>query len=153
MPGTMIVRKLYISPEIKSLIYGPWEDADWEARCYELRADFDRYTTGQILPVASKPFGGKTSYLKRLDRAADEVWEIRSIDPDPGLRIFGRFALRNHFIALTWSKRRDLKGPHSREWRDAMESCKAEWRKLLPAYDPITSEADYGPYLTNYFSV
>ncbi len=138
LPNVTTARRIYISPEISSLLFGPWDEPEWEERCGYLRADFDRFLEGRLITAAARPYKAKTAYIAQLDAPRDEVWEIRSRDPDPGLRVFGRFADTDVFIALTWSKRADLKGPTSREWRDAIEGCKAEWRKLFPAYSPIS---------------
>lgn len=84
--------------------------------------------------------------MARLDKPVDEVWDIRSIDPSPALRVFGRFADRDLFVALIWSPRsvevpasqRLPLGPrNSVEWRNAIVECKAEWNKLFPSYSPI----------------
>jgi hypothetical protein len=148
MPGTLVKRKMYISAEIRGLLDGPWSDTKWEERCGQLRADLDRFIEGIVLTVAEEPYKGKTSYIKRLDPARDEVWEIRSRDPQPSLRIFGRFADKDLFVALSWANRADLGGPMSREWRDAKETCNAEWRKLFPAYAPKSGASLYD-YLSN----
>jgi hypothetical protein len=149
MPSGAVVRRIYVSPEVNSLVYGPWGDREWEQRCGQLRADLDRFIEGRLITVGnlSTPYKGKTSYMKRLNRPHDEVWEIRSIDPHPGIRVFGRFADTDVFIALTWAKRPDLRGPRDREWRDSIEACKAEWRKLFPAYQP-KSGADIRDYIS-----
>lgn len=148
LPGTLIVRKMYISNGIRDLVFGPWSEPQWEQRCGYLRADLDKFIEGRLLTIAEKPYGGKTSDMKRLDAARDEVWEIRSRDPNPGLRVFGRFADRNLFVALTWAKRVNLHGPGSREWRNAIEECKTEWRRLFPAYPPKTG-GQIHDYLSN----
>jgi hypothetical protein len=85
--------------------------------------------------------------MARLFPGVDEVWEIRSRDPKPGLRIFGRFAERNVFVALNWSDRTSLGPQGSREWATAIRTCKAEWRKLFATYEPISGMPldDYAP--------
>jgi len=153
LPRIGLVRQTFISQEIRNLCEGPWHSAAWEARCGSLRADLDRFIGGDVIPVAAKPYRGKTSYLKRLDPDSDEVWEIRSRDPKPGIRVFGRFARKDVFVALTWEEREPLLGPGSREWRDARVACKTEWTKLFPAYEPISSGANFHDYLSNFFLV
>lgn len=148
IPGSLVIRKMYISSEIKNMIFGPWDSLEWGERCGRLRQDFDHFIEGHKIDVAESPFKGKTSYLKRLEPQREEAWEIRSRDPEPSLRIFGRFADKNVFVALSWHKRADLLGPHSREWRDAIEQCKTEWRNLFPAYQPMTG-AKLHDYVTN----
>lgn len=153
LPRIGHVRQMFISDEIRGLFDGPWHIPEWEARCGSLRADLDRFIEGAVIPVAEKPFKGKTSYLKRLVPDSDEVWEIRSRDPKPGIRVFGRFARKDVFVALTWAEREPLLGPSSREWRIARVACKTEWRKLFPAYEPISSGANFHDYLSNFFLV
>src|SRR5437016_499064 len=122
------IRQMFVSTSIQSLIVGPWTDQAWEDRCNELRADLDMFTDGHsVITVAQKPFERKTSYLKRLYPERDEVWEIRSVDPSPQLRVFGRFAQNDLFIALTWELRSDLKDNTSWEgrqaWNDSRTQC------------------------------
>jgi len=115
-----------------------------------LRADLDRFSQGGVIPVAARPFiGGKRSYMRQLFRWREEVWEIRSRE-EPGLRVLGRFAEADVFVALTWHKRAALAGPQSRQWRDAIVGCKTEWTNLFPAYPP--KSGDVNAYPADYIS-
>ncbi len=127
---------MVLSAEVNGLILGPWDDASWEARCGQLRTDLEVFILGGVISVAERPFKGKSAYMKQLRPPVEEVWEIRSRDPKPSLRVFGRFAATDVFVALAWSDRASLGAAKSREWRDARERCKAEWRKLFPAFKP-----------------
>jgi hypothetical protein len=96
---------------------------------------------GRLITVAldnpyKKP---KATYLSRLDPVADEVWEIRSVDPSPSLRIFGRFAEVDTLILLNWEFRKPLGGPGSGGFDIEREKCKVEWKKLFQTYPPISS--------------
>lgn len=136
-------RHIYLSEEIYSLLAGPWPSDEWEERCGYLHADLDRFAQGGMIPVAKSPFiGGRHSYMRQLFRWREEVWEIRSRDPKPGIRVLGRFADTDVFIALSWWHRADLGGPKAREWRDAIVGCKTEWKNLFPAYEPKSSGGD-----------
>jgi hypothetical protein len=150
---SLVVRPMFVSQEIKDLVLGPWNDPEWAIRCGLLRADLDRFITGARIPVAARPYQARSAYIAQLDQPRDEAWEIRSRDPEPSIRVFGRFAMTNWFVALTWSKRADLEGPDSREWRDAIETCKAEWRKLFPTYDPKTGDNVHDYISAKYFLV
>lgn len=88
--------------------------------------------------------------MRQLFRWRDEVWEIRSQD-EPGIRVLGRFADTDLFIALTWHKRSELLGPQSRPWRDAIVGCKTEWKNLFPAYPPKSGDPS-NAYPTDYIS-
>jgi hypothetical protein len=139
----VVVRPMFISQEIKDLVLGPWADPEWAIRCGLLRADLDQLITGARIAIAARPYQARSAYLAQLDQPHDEAWEIRSRAPDPSIRLFGRFAMTDCFVALTWSPRADLGGPGSREWRDAIETCKSEWRKLFPTYPPKIGDNVY----------
>jgi hypothetical protein len=102
---SLVVRPMFVSQEIKDLVLGPWNDPEWAIRCGLLRADLDRFITGARIPVAARPYQARSAYIAQLDQPRDEAWEIRSRDPEPSIRVFGRFAMTNWFVALTWSKR------------------------------------------------
>ena len=145
-------RRMFLSEEIRSLIVGPWHDTEWQLRCGALYADLDKFVQGGLITVAEHPFRrGKTAYMKQLSKWSEEVWEIRSRDPQPGIRVMGRFADTDVFIALSWSYRSSLGGPNARPWRDAIVGCKTQWRNLFPAYEPI-SAGDDDAYPNTYIS-
>ena len=103
-----------------------------ERRAGRLRADLERFIKGQQIGLCLIPYQAATAYMGRLDRPKDEVWDIRSVDPSPGLRVFGRFAEVGLFIALLWAPRsKDLhwaerkvlgKGT-SLQWQFAILEC------------------------------
>lgn len=137
MPSEPMVRALYASAEVHRLIVGPWADSEEEIRCGRLWADFDRFVEGRVIPVAlSSPYSKpRDTYLSRLDPAHDEVWEIRSRAPKPAIRVFGRFADRDCFVALRWKFRKELGGQSSNEFRHEVRGCLADWRRIFPSYD------------------
>lgn len=157
-----IERTLIVSKEIFDLLEGPWDDEPWARRCGRLRATLEAYVKGQRIGICLKPFKGMRAYMARLDKPEDEVWDIRAIDPNPGLRLFGRFADRDLFVALIWSPRsveipasqRLPLGPReSAEWGNAILECKAEWRKLFPSYQPIHGDEIHEYFENNVFPV
>jgi hypothetical protein len=157
LPSIPRARRLLISQGIAAMVFGPWDNDEWEERCGKLRADFDRFISGDRLPVAADRMNDRkgTSYLKRLEPGDKEIWEIRSRDPKPALRVFGRFAECDVFVALTCEKRADLGDGMTRQWRHAQVECATEWRNLFPAYEPVHSNNPirYDDYVTNYFVV
>jgi hypothetical protein len=140
LPSGRILRNLYVSPEINDLVHGPWTSRDEEYKWGKVRADFDRFIERKLISLAlDNPYKkNKTTYLARLDPLGDEVWEIRSRDPAPGVRVFGRFAECDKFVAFNWGYRKDLGGPGSREFRFEINRAKSEWRKLFPTYEPVS---------------
>jgi hypothetical protein len=141
--GGAHVRFLYGTREINRLIEGPWADEAEEIRSGRLWEDFDRFVEGRLISVSldSPYIKPKDTYLARLDPGRDEVWEIRSRVPRPGIRVFGRFADVDHLILLNWGYRDPLGGPGSREFEIELRKCKAEWRKLFPSYDAHSGDS------------
>lgn len=141
-----VSRTMLISREIKDLLSGPWEDVHIERRAGRLRADLERFLKGQVVGLCLTPYEAASAYMGRLDQPKDEVWDIRSVDPSPGLRVFGRFAEVDIFIALLWvprskhlcwSERKPLGDRHSLEWQLAIIECQQKWEELFPGYSPV----------------
>lgn len=148
LPGQREKRKIYVSEEIKAKIQGPWGDKGDEYRSGKVHADLMAFTSKHMMVVARNPRQGGASDMSRLLPPDREVWDIRSVDPKPGIRILGRFAEKDVFIGLTWEIRLYLKNFDSREWRDAIVRCAREWSLLFPAYAPLTGDY-FGHYLTD----
>jgi hypothetical protein len=149
LPGSPINRVLLANAEVNRLVIGPWESTTEEIRAGRLWADFDRFIEGRIISVSlnspySKP---KTAYMARLDPPRDDVIEIRSRDPKPGIRVFGRFADKDVYIALNWEYRERLGGPKEKEFDREREICKAKWNQLFPTYPSIN-----GNQINDYFA-
>lgn len=149
LTSSPFVRTMLISPAISDLVFGPWENPEHEYRCGRLRADLDMFIDGSVISVAQRPYKKpRRTYMSRLDKPHDEVWEIRSRDPKPGLRVFGRFAEKDVFIALTWAPRDWLGPPWSNEWESTKRHCAAEWRQLFPTYNPLAG-GSFHDYVSN----
>jgi hypothetical protein len=103
-----------------------------------LRADLDHFSMGGRIDVAAGKH--RTCFMKPLSPLSEEVWAIRSRHK-PSLRVFGRFAELDVFIATNWAYRKALGGERSEEWRAERIRCKAEWQKLFPAYAPLNGSS------------
>jgi len=145
IPGDPEERTVLMSVEINQLLTGPWPSETMRRRCGRLRGDLESFLKGEHVTVCWDPFQAKNAKMGRLHPITDELWDLRSQDPKPGLRVFCRFALTDVLVALTcsrrsvevpWLSRSPLKDRNSREWRDALVECKTEWNKLFPAHDP-----------------
>jgi hypothetical protein len=135
-------RTILVSEQVKDVIGGPWADDPDGKRFARLRADVDRFTRGDVVSFRWEPYGReRTAYMARLDRVSDGIVEIRSFDPSPSLRLLGGFSEQDVFVGLTWEWRVNLGGPGSREWNNAIERCKAEWRKLFHPYTPYVGNS------------
>lgn len=143
------VRYLFVSPELYRFVAtGPWENKAEEKRGGFLRADLDDFTRGAILTVEWNPFEARAAYFGRLDPTTAEVWDIRSRDPRPGIRVLGSFADKDTFVCLLWFLRKEWEDRHCRKWRDARVQASTEWRNLFPSYETLKGE-NIHDYLSN----
>jgi len=149
-----VVRTMFISEELNAVVHPPWGDTPEGLRLSRLRAYLDVFTVGRLISIAEDPYSKpKSTYLARVDPTSDEVWDVRIIDPHPGIRSLGAFAGTDIFIALTYNDRMNLGGPRSREWAAEIDRCKAKWRQLFPTYPPHMG-ADLHDYLSgNFYAV
>jgi len=150
-------RTVLMSSEIHKLVSGPWPDGPMGIRCGYLRADLESFVANDVMTVCGDPFKAKDAKMGRLYPIADEVWDLRSQAPRPGLRVFCRFAEKDVLVALTcyprsvpvsWLNKLPLLGNSSREWRDAIVECRREWNVLFPAHQPL-SGVDLSDYISN----
>lgn len=144
MPGD-IRRHMLISPEVQALIDGPWPTVAWERRCSRLRADLETFVRGDLVSLSLTPFAAGAAYLGLLAPPRDGIWDIRSRDPSPAMRVLGGFLCRDTFVALLpaarsvpceFLQRGPLGDRDSPEWRSAILECKAEWRRLFLGFRP-----------------
>jgi hypothetical protein len=146
LPSDPHRRHMFLSQEINELVAGPWKDQKWANRCNRLKANLEEFVKGEILPVSLTPYAHDAAYMGRLDRPIDEVWDIRSRDPRPGMRVLGRFSEFNTFVALHWGLRKDF--PDRQSWRFAIAKTKGRWNRLLSPYDPpFYGGSDLNAYL------
>lgn len=146
MPDDPIERSMYVSEEVWRLVDGPWADESMARRCGRLRADMEQFVSGRMVAISLTPYEAKTALFGLLDKPADGIFDFRSCDPSPGLRLFGAFAQADVFVALTCAPRsipvEFLNRPPLKDdaklWAKAIRECKAEWRKLFHPYQPHT---------------
>lgn len=144
MPGTLAMRRMFASKEVNAL---PWG----EDRYARLRADLDRFTQGDIIAVRFPPSKSVEAYLALLEPADERIWEIRSTQPEPQLRVFGHFAQADTFIALKCGERKDFETEE--DWKLTFKGCQTEWRRLLPAYEPVAGTNIHDYITRKYFLV
>jgi hypothetical protein len=150
--GMPIVREIFVTEEIQQIAYPPWPNGPTGRRFARMRAYLDAWTEGRLISIAEDPYEKpRSTFLARVDPAPDEVFDIRCISPRPGMRVFGRFADKDLFIALTWAGRENL--PGDKDWRNEREACKAAWRRLFPSYPPFIGESLNDYVSTNYHLV
>lgn len=108
-------------------------------RVGKLWSDLDHFSLEGLITVG---YGVEpTCRMKRLDPGNDEVWEIRSKDPEPQIRVFGRFAHTDAFVATHAAYRDHLGNPRfgkfdGNHWPEEIQRCHLIWNQLFQGADP-----------------
>ncbi|CUH70077.1 hypothetical protein TL5118_04052 [Thalassovita autumnalis] len=138
--GDPCLRTLFLAKAIwEELDEETWNDPQLGVRYGQLEADFDRYVTGDTIPIGMDPYGkGDGAFMARIDPPHLGIWTIRSVAPKPAIRVFGAFCEPDLFVGLITRVRRDLGGPGSREWANAREDAIQRWDNLFPGHTRLT---------------
>jgi hypothetical protein len=144
-------REIFMTRPIADALNGPWPTPSVERRWGQARAILESFTRGDQVVGRMPPSKNVNTVIALLEPADENNWEFRIGDPKPGLRIFGRFAERDVFIAANWEKKEDL--IHNtigakKLYRDPKVQCSTEWRNLFPAY-PAHRGTTIHDYISN----
>jgi hypothetical protein len=129
--GSAPRRAMFVSEDIWSLLSTEHQDDDMEDRLGILQADLEQFAEGRSIDP---------KYLFLLYPASEGVWEIRSVRPDPSIRVLGFFAKLDVFIATNLALRENLGGWESRDWKDVKRLARTRWGHLFHTYQPLKSE-------------
>jgi hypothetical protein len=127
-PGATARRAMFVTEQLWGFLTSPEGTEEWERRVAELQADLEYFVEGRAIDP---------KYLFLLYHVREAVWEIRSVREQPSIRVLGRFAEKNTFIATNYALREDLGGWESRAWRDVKVLARARWTNLFQQYQPI----------------
>jgi hypothetical protein len=136
MAGDPIGRTLLVSKEINSFLTGPWEDHVAERKAGRLRTDLEQFVMDAQITICMVPRKAVAAYMAILEPVKDGVWDIRSRDPDPAVRIIGCFSETDVFVGLVWDYRKNL--ITEEHWEKIIHRCQSRWRALFPAIQPFT---------------
>lgn len=136
LPGAHL-RIIYVEDKLFRRIVDP-DPTDY--RVGQLWSDLDHFSHGRKLTVGYGP--EPTCIMKLLDPRGDEVWELRSKDPEPQIRVFGRFADTDLFVA-THAEYRDFLGnprlpkfDEGNNWPAEIQRCHSIWDQLFQYAKP-----------------
>lgn len=137
-------RTMFVSREVSDLLSPPWTDKTVEERVGFLRADLEAFVRGQLMGMCMLPRkANEKAHFGLLAPAEDGFWDVRSVNPDPGLRVVGAFAKRDVFVGLCWAprskawlQRLPLADFHSLEWRRLIKRARREWQRLFLGLEP-----------------
>lgn len=145
------VRRLYVRGELCDQLQPPFSGRWSSSRLAALRASLDHFSSGGLISISLEPYAkSKDTFLAPLDPRSDEVWDIRSIAPRPGIRALGCFAGFNAFVIIEAYARTELDGPGGPLWDAALKHCKSNWRKLALVY-PAHRGDHPSEYISNFF--
>lgn len=139
------VRRLYVTEAIQQQLVCPVPCPPAQKnRMQALLADLQAFASGDTQTVSLNLRKHRTAMLARLDKPEDEVWELRHRNPSPGLRLMGRFAHFNMFIATEWYLRsqkvewsdKEPIGGGDANYRKMIRACQQEWDNLFPNHSP-----------------
>ena len=136
-------RRLYLTERAHHEIANPNSAMNVLKLRGHIEAALTRWTAGDRIHADDK---GKARFLKRLDPPPPEIWEIRVVDPNPQVRIFGRFAGPDTLIVTSMHTRSYLGKQGSAAWLEALSTCEKTWKSLFPV--PPFEAPLVGDYVT-----
>ena len=140
-PTTRIARLLSVSPSVMEYLQSD------DMRAGQLHAELDSFIGGDKITISMIPRHAGSAFIGLLEPAQDGVFDIRSIDPRPAVRVLGAFVRRDYFVGLVPRTRKMLLTP--KDWETAIEDCKREWKHCFHESLPLTG-ASPNDYLSNW---
>lgn len=120
------------------LLDGPHPDDRARTLAGRARAALDAFSEGRMISVRLPPSKNVRAQLALLEPAGDEVWEFRIRNDRPQLRIFGHFAEKDLFVALTHAQRDAI--ITDEDWEKQKQRCRKEWNRFLSPFNPHTGQ-------------
>jgi hypothetical protein len=142
VPSAPEKRRIFVVPSVIEMLDGPRTSSLHARRAGAARALLESFLRGDEIVGRMPPSKDVHTVIALLDPPIGNVWEFRIGNPRPGIRILGRFAEQDAFVATNWLNREDFRDPvtredDSRKWRDEVVRCKAIWSQLFPPYNPF----------------
>jgi hypothetical protein len=128
--GSTPRRAMFVSEDIWSLLSTEHQDDEMEDRLGILQADLELFAEGRTIDP---------KYLFLLYPASEGIWEIRSVRPNPSIRVLGFFAKKDVYIATNLALRESLGGWESREWKNVKRLARTRWGHLFHTFHPLIS--------------
>jgi hypothetical protein len=148
VPSDPLIRELFVSTEVLEIASEPFAEHRDGFRHAQFRGYLDAFTSGEEIGVSEKPFNKRyDTFLARVHPRGLEVWDVRAIEPRPGIRCFGCFGDRDLFIALTYEYRENLVETEDGFAAEA-QRCRKDWDSLFSSEPHRGSVSDL---LTNFY--
>ena len=147
LSSSPMLRELFVSADVWDGANPPWPRHRTGLRHIEFRAALDHFTQGYTINVAEDPFTKpRHAFMARVHPVQRQVWDIRCLGPDQGIRCFGCFAGKDRFVAITWDFRENI------TFESADSECREAWDALFSPLQPLTGTS-LDEYLSNYVAV
>ncbi len=132
--GQQARRWLYGTDDVSRML-DDLADTQLGKRHGRARAVVDTFLSGEIVNVRLPPSKNVSAHAALLEDRDDEIWEFRARDPFPGIRIFGRFVDKDHFVALRWAYKEECETDE--EYAYWKIQTKIEWAKFFAVLLPF----------------
>jgi hypothetical protein len=138
---------------VQQAFTGPWASDAERDRYATVKAVVDLFIDGEVIAVRVPPSTSAKAQLAQLAPAENGVWEFRTrrgrkkSDHRYGVRVFGMFAAKDLFVAMSSVFKEDLLDDS--DYPREIEFCKRQWRMLFPTYDPHLGDTP-DAYLSNW---
>jgi hypothetical protein len=145
MAGSSPKRKLFVSPNVHDLLNGPWDSTELQIRLVKMRVLLEQFVGGNEFVGRMPPIKNVRAMIALLSPRSEEVWEFRTSKENGGLRVIGRFADKDVFVATNWHRKEEVLDPATKVYdnqkvRDVSQHCRSEWQRLFPTYPPKSGE-------------
>jgi hypothetical protein len=130
--NVLFKRKMYLTATLYEELKRDWSDIKKLERFACLEADLLIFLTSATLD---------SKYMTCLSPFQNGVWQIKSVRPKPGVRVFGFFAAKDLFVATHYVFRKGMKNFNSKEYEVEIRRGKAIWRQLFPTYNYMSSNS------------
>lgn len=131
------VRCVVANRFVQTMLCGPWNSSVEEDRYLTAKATIDLFIDGEVMAVRVPPSKSAKAQIALLDPNSALVWEFRTRPSQRhryGVRVFGMFADKNLFVALSAVFKEDLLDKS--EYPKEMAFCRQRWMTLFQPYNP-----------------
>lgn len=97
---------------------------------------FDSFVAGGQVTFGMDPRSHTGALIARNDPLRDRICDFRVLQPEPSVRIFGAFAERDVFVALTYQPRARL----TNVFQNAVGVARKQWDLMFPDHQPVYSD-------------
>jgi hypothetical protein len=144
-----LIRELFVSQEVLEIAAEPFADHRDGFRHAQFRGYLDAFTGGEEIGASEKPFHKRSdTFLARVHPPQLDVWDIRAIEPRPGIRCFGCFGGRDLFIALTFEYRENF-AENEDDFAAEARRCREYWDTL---FSSVPVRGNINDLLTNVYT-